>query len=144
MINKITKDLINNKCWRIGRSYGSMLVLDFGNKISYTSPRTGINYKGEWILIVKTANWILKQNNIQISTGESEKEFIDKNITLIEDKSLLDIIDSTSGTNFIFQDNIVLEIPKDSDMEEYDLYRPDKYVLTVGPDHKILHKDSTK
>ena len=43
------------ECWHVGRSYGSMFVMDFGEKVPYDSIKYGKCYKGSW-------DWLLNSH----------------------------------------------------------------------------------
>ena len=144
MLNKIKPKILNKKCFKVLRSYGSIIILDFGKKISYQSPKNQINYIGEFSLIVNTSDWILAKENNFLCDGNSQKDLIDKNITIIKNKKLIDINNSSIQTSFVFDDNIILQIPLDNQSEEYDLYTNDGHVLVVGPNHKFVYKKSNK
>lgn len=124
------------KCWSVYRSYGSILVLDFGRKVKYVSTRTKEQkYRGEYSLVIQTANWQLKSSEEVIVHGESTLEEIDEKIELVSDKILVGIENTDEKTTFTFQDKINLVVNKDNELDEWDLYLPNNEVITMQKGH---------
>ncbi len=135
-IQEITQPFLNKKCWHIGRSYGSMLILDFGKKVEDISP--------EWGLTIETANWFLKNNDEEVVNGESDKKDIDSNIQILKDRSIEKIEIINNQTIFFFDEKISLEVNQDIEREQWMLFTPDKMVLSMGPSDKWTFEPSDK
>lgn len=109
------KPLFGQICWDIGRSYGSMILLDFGDKVGYNSPKHGLTYKGSWVLMVEQASWkLFKQNELLVDSNSSLDD-IDNKLTCIQnnivDKIIIDVESaSTKHALFYFNQNYRLEV----------------------------------
>jgi hypothetical protein len=139
-IKAIAQPLIGELCWKAGFSYGDELVLDFGERIPYKTPR-GIQENGSWSLGTRGTNWELKLAGKIVLTSDAEPEVMREQSKQIEGHHLraIDIGYPRLDLTLTFENNLQLQILPEPDDDEFDeiayweLFTPDDHLLSVGP-----------
>lgn len=129
-VENFIKQAIGKACWKSRRSFGSMIMLDFGKKIKYITPKNTEKHKGEWVLIVEMSRWQLKSNSIVITSSEHDLENIDNKISDLERATLTNIEISLDKTSFKFSGGYELIVETyNGENDGWTFHSPDDYVL---------------
>lgn len=137
-IINIIKPMLGLKCEHAGRSFGTMLLIDFGKYTPYVSKISSKQMDDwEWGLNVQDARWYLEQDGTEIISNAFSEEEISEKIKVIEGKVLedIEISDDLDSSMFIFSDGVVLAVfPKPNKSEQWTLKTPGEKYLTMYSD----------
>ena len=103
---EITK---NKTCWQIGCYLGSMLYIDMGGRVAYTTKLHKRNVeKGTDIIGVRDCYWEIWHNNELIIDAWTDNRIIKEKIQCLVNRQFLDVLIDENWIEFIFSDNYKL------------------------------------
>ncbi len=130
----ILESIREKKCWHVENYLGSMLHMDFGNRISLPSARGNNIIQGEAILGIRDCFWSLSVSKEIIINSDSIDEINAQGVmSILVGKNLIDIDRGSDLTvDFIFSDDIFLSVDTTN---KYNA--SDDIVEFIAPDGKI-------
>lgn len=117
---EITK---NKTCWQIGCYLGSMLYIDMGSKVAYTTKLHKRNVeKGTDIIGVRDCYWEIYQNDELIIDAWTDNEIIKNKIQCLIDKQFVDVTIDDAWIEFSFSDNykLICDFTNQNEVEDMD------------------------
>ncbi len=155
VITRAFRELYGKPCWNAHQGYGASLRFEFGQphlKIREFKSRPGqplrkkrmANVHGEWHLWIYCCDWTIAHHGKQLATNESSDRKIEMAAAWLNSQALTDVsVDPKHArTVFVFDDGGRLETHPWRTKKPYEqwlLYRPNKYVLTVRSDGTYGH-----
>jgi hypothetical protein len=156
-IGRLVKPLLGIPTWKVFRSVGSMMTMQFGTPslevgdIRPRVPTRGIEkfgpdkrrvyVKGEWNLRIECCDWRLLNEELLICHSESTDGAFADATYFLEGQSLCSIsmFSGTAGTVFDFDLGgklITMPYPKESKYDQWVLGMPDGRYLSIRADQK--------
>ena len=115
---EITK---NKTCWQIGCYLGSMLYIDMGGKVAYTTKLHKRNVeKGTDIIGVRDCYWEIWHNNELIIDAWTDNTIIKEKIQCIVNKQFIDVVINKNWIKFCFSGNynLVCDFTNQNEVED--------------------------
>lgn len=146
-------------CWQASAGHVGFLRFDFGMpllKIGDVRQRTyflssrergktarrDFYVQGEWHLWVYCCDWAISLNGKRIARSESADKRIDRTVGLLDGQILTNVsIDPRNGRSVFefYLGGILSTWPYDNNSEQWMLFEPSRYVLTVRADGWYHH-----
>lgn len=128
------------KCEHAARTFGTLLMFDFGKKSYYTSGRTGKKMATwEWTIMVGDCDWELLENGEVISSSKQTGEDIDGWIKMVEGRVIQEIKVARDfrRTEFFFEGiRLVTDHNPRNSNQDWSMRLRDGRYLLVGPKRK--------
>ena len=145
-------------CWKAQKGYSSFLTFEVGEprleigeprESLYVTPR-GQRWKiprrriflhGEWHLWIYRCAWSISLNGKQLAHSESSDVGITRAVAVLDGEALTRVaVSADARTEFDFDLGGVLQTwPDDADGEQWMLFEPSGYVLTMRADGRYSH-----
>jgi hypothetical protein len=140
--------LIGQRPWEVKLGWGSFITLEFGKQIEVEGIR-GVTYiHGEWHLWVQMSAWRLETKAEVITASEDSREGMSRGIKQLEGTKLLliKLRPPALETILMFEGGLILRLfpiySEELTMDDWALFCPDGYVLTVGSGQWSYHLSS--
>lgn len=151
LLNSLFDHLLNQPVRRVKLGHGSFLTLGFGPDLQVEITKRGqkeIKLRPEWLLWTYMCLWNLEVDNSLIVSSDSERETIEKELPLLQDKKFLKavLINPFFEIKLEFEDKITLSLFPDNsenDNIQWRLYTPEKKVFVAGPLSQFSYEDSS-
>lgn len=147
--------------WKAEQGHGSFLAFEFGEpRLEISEPRELLYVisdklrgralqriacvHGEWHLWIYCCAWSIRLNGKQLAQSESSRLRILRAVRVINGQALTQVSSKSNG-RWLFDFDLggsLLTWPTDEDSEQWVLYVPSGYVLTVRADGCFKHERS--
>ncbi len=160
-ISQAFEQIYGKPCWQAKQGHSSFLTFDFGDPILeireprelgyYLTPnkrskflRRSVTVRGQWHLWIYFCDWSLHLNGKQIARSYSADWRIERAVGALNGQALTRVSVDPDHANFIFEFDLggVLKTWPDEDKgrDQWMLYEPSGYVLTVRGDGHYSHQ----
>ena len=148
LLNKI----VGLKARNVKQGHGSFISLEFGKDIEYESIIKGkkeIKKRGEWYLWVTMCSWRIDERSFPLAGCEDSRDTIKKALKQLENKKLtnIEILSNAFDMKLEFNNSInfflfSIYTEKESDVEHWILFTPDRKSLIAGPSTMLKYENS--
>ena len=160
LIDAAFSPIYGKPCWLAQRGYSSFLTFEFGTphldiyepgerpfalskKVKIRLVRRTVRVHGEWHLWIYCCDWSIRLGGKQIAHSESSDRRTERAVGVLDGQSLTRVSVDPSNARSVFEfdlDGSLLTWPYDKDSEQWLLYEPSGYVLTVRADGRYSHQ----
>ncbi|OGJ37235.1 MAG: hypothetical protein A2383_03415 [Candidatus Pacebacteria bacterium RIFOXYB1_FULL_39_46] len=129
-INEFIESAIGKTIWNPHKRVSSEFVFEVGEKTE--------SDRGELHFVISNCHWWLQkidsEKRVDIVNSESEQNFIEKKISILEQKSIkqVDFDEETANTTFEFSDSLLLKVSpygNDKLRDQWSVFTKDKVLL---------------
>lgn len=152
--------LYGQPCWMASKGYGSSLTFEFGeprltigeprerlyalsSKVTLPIVHRPVRVHGQWHLWIYCCRWSIHLHGRPIAHSESADQRIERAVTVLDGQQLTQVSIDPADASSVFAFDLGGSLrtrPYDEMSEQWLLYEPSGYVLTVRADGRYSHQ----
>jgi hypothetical protein len=163
LLHRVFKKLYGRLCWGVTNWYGSGIHLEFGNPhLDIREPRPAgpkvscrvrealarrlVVIHGDWHLCINVCGWEIFQKGKRIGTSRSRSDF-QRIVASLNGQKLIRFSFRSRANDCLFESDlggllVTHRLGADLDYDQWSLFEPTGYVLTLRGDNKYSYRRS--